>query len=181
MSVTLDGESSLFMIVRQLAPVAGFRRICRGRPVSEDLPGFYFGRSRFIRNLAQDLAKFFSGRCHATLRGAGDADGAQFRRSGDQAVNQTFTSHEFENRYAQCDAVSGFHFNEERTITVAFHYDAWFGVDGSENAVEVTMILGKTAAAESDERFGSDLLQGDGFQTSERVRRGHRDTQRVGA
>jgi hypothetical protein len=66
-------------------------------------------------------------------------------------------------------------------ITVAFHGDAWFGADWSENAVEVTMIFGKTFAADSDEWFGSDLLQWDGFQTSERVRRGHRDTQRVGA
>ena len=31
---------------------------------------------RFGRNLPQDFAKFFSGRCHGALRGAGDANGA---------------------------------------------------------------------------------------------------------
>jgi hypothetical protein len=77
-----------------------------------------------LLSLPQDLAKFFYGGCHVTLRDAGDADGRQFRHSGDQAVNRTFASYEFENRYAQCDAVPGFDFNELRVTAVAFHCDA---------------------------------------------------------
>src|SRR3984893_3177920 len=139
------------------------------------------GIARPGRSLPQDFTKFCSGGCYVTFGGVGDADGHRFRRSGDRAVNQTFASHEFENRYAQCDAVPGFHFDELRTSGVAFHCDAWFGADGSENAVEITIILAIIPEAESDEWFGSDLLQRDGFQTSERVRNSQRDTQRVGA
>jgi hypothetical protein len=71
-----------------------------------------------IRSLPQDFAKFFSGGCHVTLYSAGDANGRQFRRSGGGAVKQTLASQELENRHEQCDAASGFHFDEERTITV---------------------------------------------------------------
>jgi hypothetical protein len=77
--------------------------------------------------------------------------------------------------------VPGFHFNEARTGGVAFNCKAWFDADGSKNAVEVTMKPGVFPAADSDEWFGGDLLQGDGFLTSERVRSSQRDTQRVGA
>ena len=79
------------------------------------------------RSLPQDLAKCFSGGCHGTLCGAGDANGHRFRHSGNRAVKQTLASHKLENRYGQCDAASGFHFNEERITTVAFNGDAWFG------------------------------------------------------
>jgi hypothetical protein len=77
--------------------------------------------------------------------------------------------------------VPGFHFKEDRTGGVAFNGKAWFDADGSKNAAEATMKLGVFPAAESDEWFGGDLLQGDGFQTSERVRSSQHDTQRIGA
>jgi hypothetical protein len=44
------------------------------------------------RSLPQALTKFFSRRRHLTLCGAGDADGRQFRRSGDGAVKQTLVA-----------------------------------------------------------------------------------------
>jgi hypothetical protein len=53
------------------------------------------GHCACSRSLPQDLAKFFSGGCLVTLGGAGDADGHQFRRSGDGPIKQTFASHEF--------------------------------------------------------------------------------------
>jgi hypothetical protein len=81
----------------------------------------------------------------------------------------------------QGDTVAGFNFNEERTNGVAFHCDAWFDADGSEDAFETRIMLRIIPAAESSEWFGSNLFQWDRFQTSERVRNRQRDTHRVGA
>src|SRR5256886_2105589 len=64
---------------------------------------------------------------------------------------------------------------------VAFHRDAWFGADGGEDAVDNAVILGVVLAAESDERFGSQLFQRDRFQPDEGMRSRHRYTQRVSA
>jgi hypothetical protein len=55
-------------------------------------------RLRSLRNrcLPQDFAKFFSGRCHVALCGAGDADGwRRVRRAGQRAIEQAFASHAF--------------------------------------------------------------------------------------
>jgi hypothetical protein len=72
--------------------------------------------------------------------------------------------------------VSGFHFNEDRTIGVAFRYDVWFEAGGSENAVEVSAII---IATEAEDWFGRQSFQRDGFQLSKGMRSVQRDTQRV--
>jgi hypothetical protein len=74
-----------------------------------------------MQSRPQDFAKFFSGRCHATLGGAGDADGQRFGRAGKWAVEHAFASRDSVERNAQCDAVPGFHFNKDRTKGVAFY------------------------------------------------------------
>jgi hypothetical protein len=43
------------------------------------------------------MSIFFSGGHHATLYGAGNVEGHQFRRSGDGAGNQALASHEYRN------------------------------------------------------------------------------------
>jgi hypothetical protein len=88
-----------------------------------------------LRKISQN---FFSGGCHVTFPGAGDADGQRFCRAGKWAEEQAFASRD---RNAQCDAVPGFDLNEDRAKGVAFHYDAWFDASGSENALEVLAII----------------------------------------
>src|SRR2546427_2992803 len=129
------------------------------------------------RTRSQCFAKYFPGWCHVALRGAGDAYGPHFRRAGEWAVEQAFASDEFEARVGQSNAASSFHFSDKRTGAVAFHGDVRFGADGGEEAVEEVVILGVVLAAESDERFGDELFQRDGFQAGERMRSGHRHTQ----
>jgi hypothetical protein len=49
--------------------------------------GYEFGRvDLLVSNAPQDFAKSFSGGCHVTLCGAGDADGQRFRRAGESSV-----------------------------------------------------------------------------------------------
>src|SRR5271166_63585 len=146
--------------------------------VGKELGGFAFSAVAVSENFLKISQNLSPAGCHVTFCGAADADGHQFRRSGYQAVNQASAGHEFENRYAQCDAMPGFYFNEERTGAVALHRDARFGGDGGEDALEDAVILG---GAESDEWLGSYLFQGDRFEPSERMRSGQRHAPRVGA
>src|SRR5207237_7227782 len=53
-------------------------------------------------------------------------------------------------------------------------------MDGREEAFETAVVLGVILAAEADERFCSQLVQRDGFQPGEGMRRRHRYAQRVG-
>jgi propanol-preferring alcohol dehydrogenase len=58
-------------------------------------------------------------------------------------INQTFASHEFENRYAQCDAVPGFHFNELRITTIARKLGAHHYIDSNaQDPVAALQTLG---------------------------------------
>src|SRR5207247_425864 len=70
---------------------------------------------------------------------------------------------------------------DQRTGTVTFHRDAWFGAERSKDAVDEEVIFGVVLASETDEWFDSDFLQGNGFQSSERMSSSHRYAQRVGA
>src|SRR2546426_959411 len=119
--------------------------------------------------------------CHVGFCGAGDAHRRHFRRTRESAVEQAFASDEFEDRGRQSEAASGLHFRDERTGAVAFHRDARFGVDGGEDAVDNAVILGVVFAAETDERFGSQLFQRDRFQPGEGMGSRHRYAQRVSA
>ena len=108
--------------------------------------------------MPQDFAKLFSGRCHVALC-AGDPDRSRLSRPCEWAVEQAFARHQFEERDGQSDATSGLDFRDQRSGAVAFHHDAWFGVDGSEDAVDDEVILRVILAAKTDERFA-------GYQTA---------------
>ena len=137
----------------------------RGRlALSAPFPALLWPHSRH----AKSSARFFPGGRYITLCGAGDAHGSHFRRAREWSVEQAFASDEFKHRVRQSDAAFGFHLGNQRTGAVAFHRDTRCGADGSEDAIEEVIILRVVLAAETDERFGSQLLQRDGFQPGQR-------------
>jgi len=57
-------------------------------------------------------------------------------------VRLPFASYELEVWGRQSDATSGLHFSDQRTRAVAFHRDAWFGMNRGEDALGDAVILG---------------------------------------
>jgi len=80
---------------------------------------------------------FFSAGVTSLFCGTGDAHCPHFCRAVSGRKSRRFASYQLEARSRQGDAASSLHLGDQRTTAVAFHHNAGFYADRSEDPVQL--------------------------------------------